>query len=419
MNQPDGRSIKIVTLIFLWSTQAITFMIRYALGIVAPALMALYDISPQTMGYVLSGWIWAYTGILPFIGPLVDRFGPWIMMSGGAAVWGLSTMALPIATTATALFAMRFLFGLGHGMLIPTTATSVSRIFPAHQRVRAVAVAFSGSQVGLAVGATISAFIIASLGWQAVFYFLGGLSLLLGLAWFLYFPDKTIGRVSDKAAAAPSADLRQRIPWISLFSFRSTWGIAFGQLGYLYAYYFFISWLPTYLVRERQMTVLATGIFAALPFWVGMLGTLGGGMLGDYLIGRGVSTTVSRKSIIGAGLCSSTLFVVSAAYAHQAWLAGVLVTLSVGFLRLATGSCNSLPIDLAPRSKVGSLTSIQNVFGNIGGLLAPIVTGYIVGATGSFTYSLVMAGGMALLGAISFIFLVGNLETSRIRPPVG
>jgi len=391
-------------------------MIRYALGIVAPTLMTLYNIDPKTMGYILSGWNWAYTGALPFVGPVVDRFGPWITMGAGTMVWGVSTVALPIATGAASLFAMRFLFGFGHSMLIPTTATSVSRRFPVRERTRAISVAFSGNQVGLAVGATVATFIMSKFGWPSVFYFLGGLTLLLGLAWFLFFPDKGIGKASGPTPDQTSTLNEPHIPWASLLTYRSTWGIAFGQFGYLYAYYFFISWLPTYLIRERHMTVLATGIFAALPFWIGMLATLGGGWLGDYLIARGVSTTVSRKSIIGFGLSSSTVFVVAAAYVDTGIVAAILVTLSIGFMRLATGSANSLPIDLAPRSAVGRLTSIQNFFGNTGGLLAPIVTGYIVGATGSFVYALVTAGGMALFGAISYVFIVGNLETGRIQP---
>jgi hypothetical protein len=137
---------------------------------------------------------------------------------------------------------------------------------------------------------------------------------------------------------------------------------------------------------------------------------LGGGWLGDYLIQRGVTTTVSRKSIIGAGLAASTVLVVGAAYVGQTWLAVTLLTLCVGSLRLATGSVNSLPIDLAPREAVGWLTAIQNFFGNVGGLLAPIITGRLVSRTGSFVISLVVAGGMALFGAISYLFIMGNLE---------
>src|SRR5437660_1608652 len=269
--------------------------------------------------------------------------------------------------------------------------------------------AFAGNQMGVAVGATVAAFVLASLGWQAVFYCIGSASLLMTLAWLSFYPDKRIGRQPPRH---PSADRHavQRISWSSLFRYRSTWGIAFGQMGYLYAYFFFVSWLPGYLILERKMTLLQSGIASALPFWAGLLGTLGGGWLGDYLIQRGVTTTVSRKSIIGVGLTASTVLVIAAAYVEQSWLAVTLLTLSVGSLRLATGSVNSIPIDLAPLAAVGSLTSIQNFVGNIGGLLAPIVTGQIVNVTGSFVVALVVAGGMALFGAISYLFVMGNVE---------
>jgi ACS family D-galactonate transporter-like MFS transporter len=169
-------------------------------------------------------------------------------------------------------------------------------------------------------------------------------------------------------------------------------------------------------VLERKLTLLQSGIASALPFWAGMLGTLGGGWLGDYLIQRGVTTTVSRKSIIGAGLTASTVLVVAAAYVQQSWLAVTLLTFCVGSLRLATGSANSLSIDLAPPGAVGSLSSIQNLFGNVGGLLAPIVTGAIVSATGSFALAMVVAGGMALFGAISYVFIMGTVEKIPIVP---
>jgi sugar phosphate permease len=156
------------------------------------------------------------------------------------------------------------------------------------------------------------------------------------------------------------------------------------------------------------MTLLQSGIVSALPFWAGLLGTLAGGWTSDYLIQRGISTIISRKSVIAVGLFSSTVLVVSSAFVERGWLAVTLLTLCVGFLRLATGSVNSLPIDLAPKTMVGSLTSIQNFFGSIGGLMAPIVTGYLLNATGSFVSSFVAAGGMALFGAVSFSWIVGR-----------
>jgi len=410
MNQQEDRVNKITTVSLLFGAQLFSYMIRYALSIVAPTLMTLYHLSPQTMGYILSGWNWSYTAGLPILGPVVDRFGAWIVMGLGSIVWGVSTIALPIASAATSLFLLRMVFGLGHSMLISAGASAISRGFSVKERTRAVAITFAGNQVGLAICATVAAFILAHLGWQAVFYSIGGASLLLTLAWFGLYPDKRIGR------QGAGTGNRQRISWLSLLRYRSTWGIAFGQMGYLYAYFFFVSWLPGYLVLERKMTLLQSGIASALPFWAGMLGTLGGGWLGDYLIQHGVTTTVSRKSIIGAGLAASTVLVLAAAFVERSWLAVTLLTLSVGSLRLATGSANSLPIDLAPPAAVGSLTSIQNFFGNVGGLLAPIVTGFIVSVTGSFVISLVVAGGMALFGAVSYVFIMGNLEKDPTAP---
>ncbi len=163
------------------------------------------------------------------------------------------------------------------------------------------------------------------------------------------------------------------------------------------------------------MTLLETGIFAGFPFWMGMVGVVGGGWLGDHLIRRGVSRTVSRKGMIVTGLNGATILIVTAAFVTQTWLVVALLILCMGSLRMTTASANSAPIDLAPPGAVASLASLQNFAGNISGLLAPIVTGFIVGTTGSFFFALLVAGGMALLGACSYLFLVGPLETLPTR----
>ncbi|HYR83723.1 MAG TPA: MFS transporter [Terriglobia bacterium] len=416
MNENTERTNKVLISSLLFGSQLISFMIRFAFGVVAPSLMQLYHFSPKTMGYLLSAWNWSYAAGLPIMGSAVDRFGPYIVLGGGSIVWGASTIALPIAGAAVSLFLMRLVFGFGQATLIPAGAIAVSRGFSTKERARVIAIAFAGNQVGVAMSATLAALILTRLGWQSVFYCMGGASLLLTFAWFVLYPDKRIGRQDAAQSDSRNGDIAQRISWLSLFRYRSTWGIAFGQMGYLYAYFFFLSWLPGYLILERKMTLLTSGIVAALPFWAGMLGTLGGGWLGDYLIQRGISTTVSRKSIIGTGLTLSTVLVIAAAYVEQSWLAVTLLILCVGCLRLATGSVNSLPIDLAPRPMVGSLTGIQNFFGSIGGLLAPIITGYMVNATGSFAGSFVVAGCMALFGAISYVLIVGKVEKGQATP---
>jgi len=204
MGSESSRSHKLLTVGFYWAGWVFSYAIRYALGIVAPVLMQFYHISPQTMGYVLSGWNWSYTGGMLIMGPLVDRFGGWIVTGAGSVLWGLTTVALPLASLPSSLFSIRLLFGLGHSMLIAATAASVSTEFGSKERARAVAFAYSGNQVGLAAGATVAAFILVRSGWQAVFYWMGGSSLMLSVAWFFFYPDRRIGTRTSQ----PKSSLR-------------------------------------------------------------------------------------------------------------------------------------------------------------------------------------------------------------------
>src|SRR6266568_6835808 len=194
MNPHEDRVNKTTTVGLLFGAQLFCYMIRYALSIVAPTLMELYHLSPKTMGYILSGWNWSYTAGLPIMGFIVDRFGPYIVLGVGSFVWGISTLALPISRAAVPLFLLRAVFGFGQTTLIPAGAIAVSRAFSIKERARVIAIVFAGNQVGVAMGATVAAFILATLGWHAVFYCIGGASLLLTLAWFGFYPDKRIGR---------------------------------------------------------------------------------------------------------------------------------------------------------------------------------------------------------------------------------
>ena len=398
-----------------WLVQVFTDSIRVSLAVVAPTLMRQYEITPQVMGYILSGWNWTYVGFLPFAGPIVDRLGPWIVLGVGSTIWGLATLALPLAAGVVSLFLLRALFGFGHCVRFPSQASAIARWFHPNQRATALGLCFSGGQVGLATGTMIAAFVLDRLGWQWVFYFMGSASLVFTLVWLVLYPEKKIGRQAAVQVDEEKGSEVPRIRWASLFTHRSVWGIVFGQMGYLYAYFFFITWLPSYLILEREMTVLETGIVASLPFWMGLVGTLTGGWVGDYLIRRGFSRTASRKTMIGVGLTLVTITMVAAAFATQTWLAVTLLTLCMGSMRLITASANSAPLDLAPPTVVASLTSIQNTIGTVSSMLVAIITGYIVGTTGSFVLALLVAGAMALGGALAYVFLVKSFDPLPIE----
>jgi MFS family permease len=403
---------KWTVVLLAWTCQIVIHMIRVAMGIAAATLIKQYGISVSAMGWILSGWNLSYTAFMLPIGPVVDRWGSWIVMGSGSVAWSISTLLLPLAGSAVALFAMRFVFGACHSMFIPAQASAVSRWFPPERRATATGLIFSGGMVGLAIGSTVCAFLLTRFGWQAMFYCLGGFSLLFSLCWFVFYPERRIGTVSSTGIQA-AAGAPRGMSLMELLRYRSAWGLAFGQMGYLYAYFFFVTWLPGYLIMERGMSIMKTGWVASLPFWLGMLGTIGGGLVGDFCLRRGYSLTVCRKGIIGTGMSLATIAVISAAFTSQTWLAVALMSLCLWSMRMTTGSANALPVDLAPPYSAASLASIQNFGGNIGGLLAPIVTGYLVQMSGSFVIALVVAGIMVLLGGVSYCFLVGKVETIR------
>ena len=142
--------------------------------------------------------------------------------------------------------------------------------------------------------------------------------------------------------------------------------------------------------------------------------------MADYLIRhQGFSRTASRKTMIGVGLTLAMVLMVAAAFATQTWLAVTLLVLCMGCIRLISASANSTPMDLAPPMAVASFTSIQNFMGTMSGLLVAIISGYIKEATGSFFLALLVAGGMALVGAVSYVLLVERFETLSFDPASG
>jgi ACS family D-galactonate transporter-like MFS transporter len=173
----------------------------------------------------------------------------------------------------------------------------------------------------------------------------------------------------------------------------------------------FATWLPGYLVLQRGMSVLTTGVVGMLPFLVGTLCVILGGWAGDRLISAGRRVTYVRKGFAVGGLFGATVFTIAGAYTADAVLAIVLLTLSVASLSFSTAAVNSMPIDVAPPHIVSSLVSLQNFGGNVGGSFAPLVTGMLISASGDFTIPLVVAAAVALVfGCGSYGLIVGSLD---------
>lgn len=391
-------------LALLAASQVLAYIDRVNLSVAGPDLIKTGELSAAWLGTLFSVFNWVFTASLLLAGPVADRVGAGKSLAIGLATWSLATAASGLTRSFAPLAVCRGIVGLGESTMIPAGSRIIEEIVPRARRALAVGMFFAGNKVGLAIGIPLSAVLLAKFGWHAVFLATGALGALWLGGWALaYRPPR------DRQAPASPRDAARR--WRGLLRQRTTWGVMLGQAGYLYMYYVFVTWLPGYLVLQRKLSVLQTGVVGALPFIVGVASTLLGGWLGDRLVQRSGSATRVRKGFAVGGLLSATLFTAAAAYAADTVVAVAGLTLAVASFSFCTGHINAIPLDVAPKASVSSLVSLQNFGGNVGGSLAPVLTGLLISSTGDFRVPLLVTAGVALVfGCGGYGLVVGNLE---------
>ncbi len=395
-----SRRYRINILFLLAASQAIAYLDRVNMSVAAPVLIRNYQWSPATVGMMLSMFNWAYCITMLFAGPFVDWVRARIAYPLAVSIWSVATVLCGTTVRFGPLSFFRGLVGFGEGPMLGCGYRVIYETFPKEKRATAVGTFYSGNKIGLALGIPFAAAIYHQWGLPTIFYAAGGLS-LLWLPWFL---------LTYKGEGKPATREKSTIRWITLLRYRNTWGAMLGNFGYLYVYFVFANWLPGYLVLQRKMSVLRGGFVAMLPFLVGVVATISGGYISDWMVRKGARVTVARKVLACSGLCLATVFTLLGAYSTSTWPAVTFLTLAVASFSLATGSIQTMMVDIAPPHFVASLGSLQNFLGNIGGALAPLVTGILLARTKSFTVPLIVTACVALFAAACYGFIVGNLD---------
>jgi MFS family permease len=358
-------------------------------------------------GILLSSFSWGYVAFMGIGGWLVDRIGPVAASVTAGSLWSLATAAMGIAWGFQSALFSRIAVGVGEAPLFPAAARMVRDNFPIEERGRATALFDAGSYVGIAISAPIVVFIMVAYGWRISFIACA----TLGLGWaaiFLFFTRRlSHGEAGEMAISntPPSFSEVKR-----LLTNRKVLGASYGFFCYNYSKSFFLTWFPAYLVSERGFTFLSVGIVAMLPAMAAIAGEIFAGTLTDRLIKQNVSVTVARKLPICAGMVLASTIALTGMVSSQ-W--AVVAVLSFAFASTIAASPGiwAIPGDIAPsRTYVGTIGGIQNTFSNIAGIVAPIVTGLIVARTGSFGAALTVSAVIAISGALSYWFLVGELE---------
>ena len=400
-------------MLLLAAAQAIAYIDRANLAVITPYLITEYGYSPAEAGGLVSFFNYAFTLSLLAAGPFTDWVRPKISFPLGVGTWSLATALCSLTQAFAPLAAFLTLLGIGESAMIPSGARVIRDTFDKKHRAAAVGAFFAGNKVGLTLGIPLASLLLVNLGWPFVFYVTGALG-FVWIAWWL-----AVYRAAPREAQLTVDAAKPQIRWLTLLGYRTTWGVMLGQAGYLYIYYVFATWLPGYLVLQRNMSTSTSGFIGMLVFFIGTACVILGGWIGDRLIARGARVTLVRKSFAVGGLLGATLFTIAGAYSADTTLAVTLIALAVASVSFSTAAVNSMPIDVAPPHIVSSLVSLQNFGGNVGGSFAPVVTGLLVTQGGDFTLPLLVAAAVAVIfGCGSYGFIVGNLDRELERREV-
>jgi MFS family permease len=276
-----------------------------------------------------------------------------------------------------------------------------------------------GAKLGLAVGTAIDVWLLVQFGWRSLFFRTGLAGLLWLIPWLWLYPsDRVVARSSPAASANPvnlasstSPMNAEKIAWRALLTHPTLVGISIGFFCWDYFWYFVISWLPSYLYTVRGVALPRLALFGALPFLIFAVAEAIGGWGAGALVRRGGDLSRVTKGFIAAGFAFGLLVIPAALVESRGVSIGFLLAASLS--GIACGNMLAVPKISAPENQVALWTGVQNCVGNIGGVLAPVATGYLIARTGSYVPAFFVVAAVLVAGAVSYLFLVPRLSSDR------
>jgi MFS family permease len=399
----------------------VNYIDRSALSIVAKDIATEFHLSPIQMGYLFSSFLWSYVVCLLPIGIMLDRFSARSVTSVGIGLWSLAMAATAGVWSFSSLILARLVMGAGEATAIPSCGRIVREWMPAGERGVASAFYSAGSFLGPALGAVLVAGVTSAWGWRAAFVMLG----VLGFAWLacnlIWFdrPERVRWLSAEErrkilaergATARDDAAARGSAAVIfDLLRSPSMWGVLIVQAGGIYTLYLLLFWLPTYLQTTKHLTIMQTGLYTAAPWAIAVPVSIAIGALSDRFLSPGALLAGRRRFAVVLGLLLASVLL---AVPFTNDTATILVLFAVALSGInATISLNvALVTDLVHRSRdVGKAISLTILSGNLFGLLAPIITGYVVADLGQYDWAFGIAGTLLLIGVVAMLTMTRHV----------
>jgi MFS family permease len=378
----------------------LNYIDRGTVAVAAPLVKSELGLSATAFGVAISAFFWVYAPIQLFVGWLCDRFSVYRLLAGGLALWAVSTAAMGFVGSLAGLVILRLLLGLGESIAFPGSSKIICRHVPASRRGIANAAVAAAIALGPAVGTLAGGLLMTNFGWRAMFVIFG----LATLVWLL--PWSALMRQLPPEHGHAT---KERFPLKRVLATRALWATSLGHFSLNYGFYFLLSWLPLYLVQQRGFSLLTMTMLTTMVYVAQATSALTLGWHCDRRVARGADEGAACRLLIVGGVGLLGLAILGIALAEDnRLLAACLLLAGIGTGPCSTNTFAIAQIFAGPRA-AGTYVGVQNTFGNLAGIVAPIVTGLIVDRTGSFLNAFYVAAAICGISALSWALFVPRI----------
>jgi ACS family glucarate transporter-like MFS transporter len=385
---------------------------RTAMVVAAPTIQKEFGFTLVQMSWILTSFSWTYALLQVPSGWLAERFGPRRMLYWANFLWSVLTAATPLGGSFTGFVTIRAMLGAGQSADWPSSIVAIRHWFPHSERAKGNSILLGGLYLGPIAAAPLTTWVILHFGWRWAFYGFGAVGLLIGAAWWFWFRDNPASHpaITQEEAAHIAAGQHDAEVSVSRGVFLRClpdprfWAIGVQYFFLVLIQSFYTTWLPTYLVNERKVSLAAMGIYASLP-WVAMFASVFlTGALGDAILRRSGSIWAARVPLAMAGFVVGALALILAALTPDVVPMMALLCVSLGAIGVTQVSIWPSTQDLGGNA-TGIVSGWTNFWGNAAGVAGPVLTAYLVRWTGSWSGALIGIALAGIAGAVLWLFV--------------
>lgn len=414
--------------LLIFTAVIINYVDRIALSIASKPIAAEFGFTPVQMGYLFSGFLWTYVVCLIPIGLLVERVGAKRMVGGGIAIWSAATVMTAATSGFGSILMARLVMGASEASTFPACGRIIRDWFPEKERGLVTTLFNGGSSAGPAIGAVATAGLVEYAGWRSAFVVLGIVGYIWLIAWLYWYatPEKAKW-LSEQERQKIIQERNGNQPGIQatiiarpsslrfLLSQKSVWGLVVTQACLVYTAYLFLTWLPSYLQSTRELSTMNTGYLTGVPYLITIVLGVMIAWASDRILSSESVRAGGRRNFIAA-MAVLSLLILLAPVVSELWELLLVLTLVLTGSTTGAGLNFTLASDLLRNpADVSRVIAITALGGNLFGLIAPIITGYVVAATGSYDWAFAVAASLLVVGAVATL----TLTRKPINPEFG